>query len=261
MGAEPLTPDGGLEQLAHVVVGAGERAGIVIRVIGGVAIAIHAEQAREPALQRSTLDLDFVVPAAGRSKLDGVFAEAGFEPNRRFNALNGADRRIYQTQAGLKADVFLGAFRMCHVVPMDAERLTLDTPTAPLAELLVTKAQVVQLTQKDVVDLVTLLSGHAVGTGDQDVINAEHVADLCGRDWGLWRTVTQTLERVAGLLGGLDVCEGTHTRTADRIAFLREAIDEAPKSQKWKLRSRVGDRKVWYELPETPDRDAEVIGG
>jgi hypothetical protein len=27
-------------------------------------------------------------------------------------------------------------------------------------------------------------------------------------------------------------------------------IEETPKSAKWKLRDRIGDRKRWYELPE-----------
>jgi len=31
---------------------------------------------------------------------------------------------------------------------------------------------------------------------------------------------------------------------------LRRALDEAPKSLRWKLRARVGERVLWYELPE-----------
>jgi hypothetical protein len=35
-----------------------------------------------------------------------------------------------------------------------------------------------------------------------------------------------------------------------QIAALRKAIDEAPKSTKWKLRARVGERVTWYAEPE-----------
>jgi hypothetical protein len=33
-------------------------------------------------------------------------------------------------------------------------------------------------------------------------------------------------------------------------------MEEAPKSVGWKLRARVGERVIWYELPET---DKEII--
>jgi hypothetical protein len=256
-----VTPDPGLHDIGRAVVEAGERAGVVVRVIGAVAVAMHASGELEPALRRSTADLDFVAAKSGRGKLDVVFAEVDLEPDRRFNSLNGAERRIYHTPDGLKADVFLGQFRMCHVVPMDEERLMLDAPTAPLAELVITKAQVVELTRKDAIDLVALLSNHELGDHDDGVINTGRVADLCSRDWGLWRTLHQTLSQVDTLLGDIEVTDRTRALTAERIACLRTAIDDAPKTQKWKLRSRIGDRKVWYELPEDPTRSDAALGG
>lgn len=35
---------------------------------------------------------------------------------------------------------------------------------------------------------------------------------------------------------------------------LRRALDEAPKSPRWKLRAAIGERMAWYELPEEVDR-------
>ena len=35
-----------------------------------------------------------------------------------------------------------------------------------------------------------------------------------------------------------------------RLDQLWQLIDAQPKSLKWKLRNRVGDRVSWYELPE-----------
>jgi hypothetical protein len=241
-----------LRRVALAAVAEAEQAGVVMRVIGGVAVALHADDDLEPGLRRSTADVDFVVSKGGRAKLDQVFAAVGLTPDRQFNSLNGAERRIYYSEQGLKADVFVGEFRMCHVISMDEGRLVLDTPTAPLAELVITKAQVVELTHKDTIDLVALLRDHDLGEHDDGVINTRHVAELCGRDWGLWRTVHQTLSRVDALLEGLAIDDQTRTRATERIAGLRGVIDEAPKTQKWKLRNRIGDRKVWYELPEEP---------
>ena len=36
----------------------------------------------------------------------------------------------------------------------------------------------------------------------------------------------------------------------ERLARLRQVIEEAPKSMKWKMRAKVGEKKRWYDLPE-----------
>jgi len=36
----------------------------------------------------------------------------------------------------------------------------------------------------------------------------------------------------------------------EQAAALRKLADEAPKSMKWRVRSGVGDKVRWYELPE-----------
>ena len=43
---------------------------------------------------------------------------------------------------------------------------------------------------------------------------------------------------------------------AAQVAGLRAAIDEAPKSTRWKLRARVGDRVTWYAEPEEMEHRA-----
>jgi hypothetical protein len=35
-----------------------------------------------------------------------------------------------------------------------------------------------------------------------------------------------------------------------RANALWERVEQEPKSRKWRLRDRVGDRKRWYELPD-----------
>jgi hypothetical protein len=246
-------------EVARAVVDKAEQAKVLVRLIGGVAIAMHAADDLEHALRRTPDDIDVVAHKSARSKLDGVFARAGFAPDRRFNALNGAERRVYYSDLGVKADVFVGAFRMCHVIPIDGKRLALDHPTAPLAELLMTKAQVVRLTRKDTTDLIAIMRDHDVGDHDDGVINAAWIAELCARDWGLWRTVSETLRRVTVLVHDVDVDHRVRERVGSRVEHVLAAIDRAPKSQKWKMRNRIGDRMTWYELPEDPTRAPETV--
>jgi hypothetical protein len=44
------------------------------------------------------------------------------------------------------------------------------------------------------------------------------------------------------------VLESAQRTTVDeRIKALEQAIEEEPKSAKWKLRARIGPRKRWYQ--------------
>jgi len=41
-----------------------------------------------------------------------------------------------------------------------------------------------------------------------------------------------------------------------RLEDLQNRIENAPKSMRWKIRARVGEKARWYELPE---QDKEVV--
>src|SRR5207302_7101223 len=92
---------------------------------------------------------------------------------------------------GRQVDVFVGSFRMCHEIPFE-RRLGAQEGTVPLAELVLTKLQIIELNEKDVRDAVALFVEHDV-TDDDIGINAGRVAELCAEDWGLWRTITRNL--------------------------------------------------------------------
>ncbi|MEO8687299.1 MAG: hypothetical protein ABI611_03640 [Solirubrobacteraceae bacterium] len=237
---------------ATAVVDRAQEAGIVVRLIGGVAVALHSPSASHRALRREYADIDFVAGAVDRRALDELLAEVGYFPDKRFNSLHGKTRRLYFDESGSRqVDVFMSHFKMCHELPL-GERLTVDSPTVPLAELFLTKAQIVQLNQKDLLDLLALLADHPVGDGDDETINADRVAKLCGADWGLAKTVTLTLDRIAEAVA--DAAGVDAPAIESRVEQIRRAIDEAPKSMRWRARARVGERVPWYELPEDPRR-------
>ena len=50
-----------------------------------------------------------------------------------------------------------------------------------------------------------------------------------------------------GTLADLDVAGEV---VEERLGELWRRIDDEPKSGRWRLRARVGDRVRWYELPE-----------
>lgn len=150
-------------------------------------------------------------------------------------------------------DIFVDSFEMCHELPI-GERLLVDSPTVPLAELFLSKAQVVELNEKDMLDLLALLADHPVGAGDEETINVDRIAELTAKDWGLWRTLIGTLEKIEGSLATAALDEPAGSAVGERVSDIRKAISASSKSMKWKARARVGDRVRWYELPEDPRR-------
>jgi hypothetical protein len=224
-------------------------AGVPLRLLGGAAIALRTPDLR-PELARAYGDLDFVAAPGGTAGVSRLFADAGYTPDAHFNTIHGKRRLIFvEPERRRKADVFVGSFEMCHKIPV-AERLELEPATIPLAELLVTKLQIVELNDKDVRDALGLRAGHEVAEGDGDTVGAARVATLCAADWGLWRTITANLAALRGHAAAYGLPDETVDAIVQRIDALLERIEAEPKSRAWRIRSRVGERVRWYELPE-----------
>jgi hypothetical protein len=235
---------------------AADREGLTLRLLGGVAVKLRAKDGLHPAFERQYADLDWIAPKGASAKAQRFFESLGYRPHVRFNAIHGRERLLFfDEQHDRQVDVLIGAFRMSHEIRF-GERLTLEPLTVPLAELLLTKLQIVELNEKDVKDALALLHDHPVEDQDGDAINGAHIARLCASDWGLWRTFTANLGSLSGdHLERYELPEESKRRIGDRIGELQERIEREPKTFGWKMRSKIGDRKRWYELPE------EVEGG
>jgi Uncharacterised nucleotidyltransferase len=241
-----------LEETVRLLAAA-EQESIPVRALGGMAVVLHVGELLHPAFRREIRDLDLATPKRAQRKVDDFLVAQGYTPNGRFNAVHGARRLLfYDEPNGRQIDVFVGTFAMCHEIPL-MERLTLEPLTLPLAELLMTKLQIVKLNRKDEFDLYSLLLTHEIGADDNDTINAERISSLCARDWGLYRTFQLNLGRLLDDIGLPDLGDDERVLICARIGALQEAIEAAPKTTKWKVRARVGDRVRWYEDPDEID--------
>jgi hypothetical protein len=232
-----------------------ERKNLALRLLGGVAIRLRARDGLHPAFEREYADLDWITPKGTSADAQRFFEALGYTPQVRFNAIHGRERLLFfDEQHDRQVDVLVGTFRMSHEIPF-GKRLALEPVTVPLAELMLTKLQIVELNEKDVRDAFALLHDHPVGDEDGDAVNGAHVARLCASDWGLWRTFTANLDALDGHLERYDLPDESKQRITNRIRELQERIEREPKTFGWKMRSKIGERKRWYELPE------EVEGG
>ena len=223
--------------------------GITARVLGGVAVCLQTP-ADGPLLTRTCADIDIATPRGGRRKVAELLKSAGYVEDEMFNAVHGAHRLLfYDTINSHKLDVFVGEFSMCHVIPI-ADRLDREPLTVPLAELLLTKLQIVELNERDQRDIYNLALHHHLTDGDGSGIEADYIADLCSKDWGLWRTSKATIEQCLANLAAYSLPADASELIATRLQSLQQKIEAAPKGAKWKLRNRVGDRVRWYNEPE-----------
>jgi hypothetical protein len=227
-----------------------------LRVLGGLAIKVHSPHANHRSLERNYPDIDFVTDKTSAKKLLGFLPEMGYTPNKTFNTLSGDRRQLWYDEAqGRQIDVFIGDFTMCHTLPL-ADRLEVEPLTIPLAELFLSKAQIVELNRKDILDLLALLLDHDVGPGDMETINSELIAGLCSKDWGLYTTVSLTIQKLRDFLDEdqIDLDAEEVQIIKKRLTAVQMAMDEAPKTMAWKMRARVGTRMRWYEEVEEVQR-------
>lgn len=228
--------------------------GIAARLFGGMGIRILAGDRLAPAFERPIQDLDFAVSKGDRNALADLLEESGYEGDQHFNALNGARRLLFVDPShDRQVDVFVGTFEMCHALPL-TERLAVLPDTLPAADVLMTKLQIVELNSKDRNDILALVLSHEIGSDDVGSINASRITELTSEDWGLQRTFEINLDRVSAAVSEVDVSSEEKQLLVGRLETLRQAIDDAPKSRRWKLRAKIGERKQWYAEPEEVDR-------
>jgi hypothetical protein len=223
--------------------------GVDLRATGGVAVALCCPRARTAPLARAYQDVDFIAPGKQAHGVERLFLDLGYHPDEEFNALHGESRLFFHDAANRReADVFINAVRGCHTLDV-RDRLRAAPRTLAPADLLLTKLQIRETNRKDYLDIFALLLNCDV-RDDDGGINRRRLAEVCGSDWGWWRTVTEVAQRARGVAAEILVDPADLLRVTSALDEIARILDEAPKSRRWKLRARVGDRVVWYETPE-----------
>jgi hypothetical protein len=228
------------------VLEAAEVAGVTLRAVGGLAVFLRCPSARRPPLARDYKDIDLVGRAGGAPAIGSLLESTGYVPDREFNAIHGHQRLFFWDPVNERQlDVFISNIVMCHALRVE-EALVDEPKTLPLADLLLSKLQVVETNEKDLRDAAAILADHELAA---EGIDPARILTILCTDWGWWRTATETLRKIdayAASLEGLD----RQRDIRERVVELLASVDAAPKSLRWKLRARVGERVRWYELPE-----------
>jgi hypothetical protein len=225
---------------------------VPLKLLGGQAVRYLTPEF--PPRVRNGQDMDFASVSTAKKPVMDLLLELGFEGDKRFNTMHGHRQMYFVSPAsGTAVDVIMDQLQMCHVLQFK-ERIARMPFTLDVTDLLLTKLQVVEQNEKDVQDIVYLLAAYEVREGDEPGgIGLGRVGKVVADDWGWWRTATGNLDRVAELVRG-DLARLVPSNAAydpvEQAVALRRHADAVPKSLRWKIRSRVGERVQWYELPE-----------
>jgi hypothetical protein len=232
---------------ARRIVGAAHAASS-LRLTGSVAVQFRCPLFGAIARRdRGFRDIDFVAYKRELKPVQQLLTGLGYVEDREVAVVSEGSRAIFEHSGNrLHLDVFYDKLDFCHVIPL-AGRLELDRPTLPLAELALGKLQIVKINEKDLIDLAVLLLEHPWGESDEGTLNLGRISRLCAADWGLWRTTTLNLEKLARASAALEALDSSQRQhLVAQIEALNRRLEAEPKPFSWRVRARLGERVKWY---------------
>ena len=257
--------------------------GIVLRILGGLSIAIHCKEHREFAQKLGRMgtgvikgqeysDIDYVSYRNQREKIKELFDKIGYAKRRATLSTAASERQIYYHPKGwFYVDVFFDKLLVANH-PIDFRgRLELDYPTITVTDMLLEKIQMWEaFSVKDLKDCLLLLKAHDIKEkSEKESIDTLYIAKILAQDWGFWYTATTNLKNLKKFITEIDklgieadinpkqIEKKEREDITEKIEAILERIEKEPKSFGWKMRAKIGTKKKWYNPVERP----ETVGG
>ena len=229
-----------------------EAKGIRLRILGSIAYRLQCPNNLHlfQDTKRVLTDVDFGAERKQNRAIREFLMARGYVPDEGiYMASEGARHAYLHRQTGLNVDVFADELYFCHRIPFKG-RLDLDSPTICTTDLLLEKMQIVEINLKDFKDTVVLMLEHPLSNEQKGPksIDVDYIIGMMRQDWGFYYTFTTNLMRVPEHFSEFaSIREDQRGVISGRITRLLEAIEAAPKTVGWKMRSKIGTRSRWYQ--------------
>lgn len=248
------TPSTNLLDRAHELIDTAADRDVDLRLVGSGGFreltdaSVHRNQ-----FEREMGDIDLVGRSADADAIRELFENFDYEIDKDLLLAGWGNRYVFYG-GDHEVDVFLDEISMCHTLDL-RDRLTIGPNSYALApaDLLLEKAQIVEINEKDLKD-ITLLLMELPLTEDDTGVNHAYMADLLAQDWGFYHTVTTNLRKVEHYLDRTPITDDDRTHVTNQLSTLLDHIESEPKSLKWKLRAKIGERVQWYTEVEEKHR-------
>lgn len=256
-------PDGTTPRVAEVLAEAhqlleqADREELTVRLVGSTAIRERCPGAAEflDRCGRGLKDIDVVIPKQNVKGVRKLAGSLGYTVNQEMLiAFEGRRLLLEPRNVGSPVDVFVDELDFCHRIDL-RHRWQSDARTLSIADLLLAKLQIVDISGGDQHDMMALLLEYPVGESDHDSLNAGYIAAVLSTDWGFWYTATTNLDKLSVASNESTPLTSNELDQVQRhIQALRQRIESEPKSMKWKARAKIGTRKNWYNHVEEKQR-------
>lgn len=246
-----------------------EKEGVILRILGAVAIRIHCNGLEEihkklrrlgEEKERSFTDIDLIGYSSQRGEIRKLMEKAlSFKISAQFLLLYGKERLLYYHPSNLyHVDVFFDKLDFSHTILFGKKgngRLELDSPTITPTDLLLEKLQIHQINEKDIKDIVLLLKGHEISEGERDAINLQRITSVLGDDWGFWMDATENLKKTmkyGELYYEKSLIDGeARDDVLKKCSTILSCLMECPKTKNWEKRAKKGVKeKYWRDVEE-----------
>jgi hypothetical protein len=198
-------------------------------------------------MKRDLTDVDLAARSDQRREVRAWLESLGFVVDQDLLVATEGKRYCFgDPGSDLFVDIFFDELYFCHPIPL-RDRLKLDYPTITPTDLLLEKTQIVEINPKDIKDSIVLLLEHPLDASGEDAIDHTYVAKVLASDWGFYYTVTTNLARLRRDLADWELSTDQRRIVSERIDGLERAIEDEPKTGRWRIRARIGPRKRWYQ--------------
>ena len=248
--------------------------GVQLRLTGGLAVRRYCTDL--DFMDREYSDIDFIGLGDQKKEIHDVFESLDYTENRyvtqstdasqlqyiKNEALEGMKAEAEASGAGLVGayepplvdhiDIFLDIMRMDHDIDVH-DRLEIDDYAISPADAFIAKMQIGKINQKDIHDVIALVKDVPLRDVDDDrSLDLLYIAEVCSNDWGLYRDITANLDIALAMAGDYGLTEAQQDRVYARLAAIKESVESAGKSLRWRLRATVGERVAWRrEIEDT----------
>ncbi len=262
------------------IIEAAEKQGVYLRLLGAMAIRMHIQDTEFMDLydklsrlgldaDKKFTDIDVVAYKKQLKSLRKVLEnDLGFIVDRMMlQYLRDRGRLIYyEKNNAYHVDVFFDKLEFSHKVHFGKDpemgRLHLDSPTIPLADIVLQKTQIHRINEKDIKDLIILLRAHDLietdNTDETNLINIKYIAEVLANDWGFWKDATENLDKVKKFSERYWkeelISQEDMTDVLNKVNTILEIIKNEPKTKNWQKRAKKGENKQWWKDVEEVER-------
>ena len=271
---KPLRRADRLMAEAMDTIDAARNQGVRLRLTGGLAVRRYCTDL--DFMDREYSDIDFIGLGDQKKEIHDVFESLDYTENRyvtqstdasqlqyiKNEALEGMKAEAEASAAGLASayepplvdhiDIFLDVMRMDHDIDVH-DRLEIDDYAISPADAFIAKMQIGKINQKDIHDVIALVKDVPLRDVDDDhSLDLLHIAEVCSDDWGLYQDITTNLDVALAMVDDYGLTEAQQDRVYARLAAIKESVESASKSIRWRLRATVGERVAWRrEIEDT----------